>query len=77
MNQNQKLRAGSHCDMCGGLIMENDGPIWYAGKICNCSMKLPRGSESVKQFGWICPKCENSVAPHSDACPSCKELRVD
>ncbi len=26
--------------------------------------------------GWICPKCDQSVAPHWDICPNCQQVKV-
>jgi hypothetical protein len=48
------------CDKCGKY-----GAI---DKLCTCQKPL---QQVFPNYGWICPKCDAGVAPHTSCCPNC------
>jgi uncharacterized OB-fold protein len=39
-------------------------------------LKEIENDKTEQLTGWICPKCQTSVAPHKDTCPECEHSKV-
>jgi len=31
---------------------------------------------NMRQIGWTCPQCKESIAPHNNTCPKCSFKKV-
>jgi rubrerythrin len=32
--------------------------------------------QDQQQNGWVCPKCQISIAPHMEVCPQCEQTKM-